>query len=75
MTNRKIYRQSDQWLVREQGTSRNIAVVPCGGAFESLKSSEAIAKEIQLLPELLSYLEHRSFHGDADAAKLLKELT
>lgn len=75
MSHRRIYQSPDRWTIRETGSGRDIAHVPIVPLFESLEPSERLAKQIKNLPAMLDYLRHRSFHGDADAAKLLKELT
>ena len=74
MTHRRVYKTDDGFLVRETGTGRTIAVVPVEPLFETLAPAERLATQIKHLPALLDHLRHLSFHGDAEAKRLLKEL-
>lgn len=71
---RRIIRTDTGYLIRESGTSRTIAVIPHDPLFESMESSERIAKQIKLLPRLIDHLRHESFHGNREASELLEEL-
>lgn len=71
---RRIYEHKDHVLVRETGTSRDLARIPLNPLFESIKPARQIAKEIKAVPEMISYLQHRAFHGDQEAKKLLEGL-
>lgn len=74
MSHRRIYQSTDHWLVRELGSGRDLCRVPINQLFESLKPAQQIAKEIKAVPEMISYLQHRAFHGCDEAKKLLEGL-
>lgn len=75
MSHRRIVRTDQGYLVRETGTGRDIAHVPIDPVWEPDAPAQRTAREIRALPKLLDYLRHRAFHGDSEAAELLKEAT
>lgn len=74
MSHRRIYQSPDRWTIRETGSGRDIAHVPIVQLYENLEPSERLARQIKCLPQMIDFIRHRSFHGDADAQRLLAEL-
>lgn len=72
---RRIIQTTEGFVVRESGTSRTVAIIPRDELFEVLKPAERFAKEIRAIPRLVSYLKARAERGDAEAKRILRELS